>query len=96
MPSPSSAAQIESARAWANKALDLDKALQKSPTRTEECDTACAVTQINLGEFSEMEGDLLNARKCYERGLSFSKSIGFEEGLMKGREAIMRLDKQKI
>jgi len=95
MPSPSSTAQIDSARTWAKKALDIDQSLQKSPTRTEECDTACAVTQINLGEFAEMEGDISTARKTYEKGVEFSRKIGFQEGVMKGREAIIRLDKRK-
>lgn len=95
MPSPSSTAQIDSARTWAKKALDIDQSLQKSPTRTEECDTACAVTRINLGEFAEMEGDLSTARKTFEQGMEFSKKIGFQEGVMRGREAIMRLDKRK-
>ena len=95
IPSPASAAQIDSARTWAKKALELDKALQKSPTRTEECDTGCAVTQINLGEFAEMEGDISGARKTYEQGLEFSKRVGFQEGVVRGREAIRRLDKRK-
>ena len=95
IPSPSSASQIDAARTWANRALSIDRALQKSPDRTEECDHACAVTQLNLGEFAEMEGSLQEARRIYEEGLGFSKKVGFQEGVIKGREALRRLDKRK-
>jgi len=50
---------------------------------------------MNLGEFAEMEGDISTARKTYEQGMELSKKIGFQEGVMRGREAIMRLDKRK-
>lgn len=95
VPAPSSSAQIDSARTWAQKALELDNKLKKAPTRTEECDTACAVTQINLGEFAEMEGSVATARRLYTEGVEFSKKIGFQEGVIRAREAISRLDKRK-
>ena len=95
IPSPSSASQIDAARTWANRALSVDRALQKAESRTEECDQACAVTQINLGEFAEMDGSLQEARRMYEEGVEFSRRIGFQEGVVKGREALRRLDKLK-
>ena len=93
IPSPSSTSQISSARTWAQKALAAHESLQKSPTKTDECDQACAVTQINLGEFAEMEGNIEEARRTYQQGIEFSKKVGFQEGVVKGREALRRLDK---
>ena len=95
VPSPSSASQIDAARTWANRAISVDRALQKSPERTEECDQACAVTQLNLGEFAEMEGSLQEAKRIYEEGMEFSRKVGFQEGVNKGREALRQLDKRK-
>ncbi|KAL8830929.1 MAG: hypothetical protein Q9191_001164 [Dirinaria sp. TL-2023a] len=93
IPSPSSVSQISSARTWAQKALAVHESLQNAPTKTEECDQACAVTRINLGEFAEMEGNIEEARKIYEQGVEFSRKIGFQEGVVRGREALRRLDK---
>ena len=93
IPSPSSASQIDSARTWATKALSIDRSLQKSPLRTQECDEACAATQINLGELAEMEGNLQNARKIFEEALEYSKRVGFQEGVTRGKQGLRRLDK---
>ncbi len=43
-----------------------------------------------------MEGDISTARKTFEQGIELSKRIGFQEGVIRGREAIMRLDKRKL
>lgn len=95
IPSPSSTSQISSARTWAQKALAVHELLERSPTKTEECDQACAATRINLGEFAEMEGNIEEARRTYEQGVEFSQKVGFEEGIVRGREALRRLDKRK-
>lgn len=95
MPSPSAASQIDAAKTWANKALAVHRALQNREEKTDECDEACAVTQINLGEFAEMEGNLQEAKRAYEKGVEFSRGVGFQEGVIRGREALGKLDRRK-
>lgn len=95
IPSPSGASQINDAKTWARKALAVDRALTKADTRTEECDQGCAVTMINLGEFAEMEGNLAEARRWWGEGVELSRRVGFQEGVIRGREALARADKRK-
>ena len=78
-PSPSAADQILSARSWANKALALAASIGP-PARTEECDRGCAVATTNLGDFADLEGDVEEAKRRWQEGLSLSKAIGFQEG----------------
>lgn len=71
---------VESAKAWAHKALDVAGSL-KPPVRNEECDVGCAVATHNLGEFAEMNKDLVEAKKRYQEAVAISRAIGFEEGV---------------
>lgn len=95
IPSPSSTSQISSARMWAHKALALYDSLRNTSTKTEECDHACAVTRINLGEFAEMDGNIEEARRIYQEGVDFSRKVSFQEGMIRGKEALRRLEKGK-
>ncbi|KAL8794117.1 MAG: hypothetical protein Q9195_003302 [Heterodermia aff. obscurata] len=95
VPAPSAASQIDAAKTWARKALATDRALQKAETRTEECDQGCAVTMINMGDFAEMEEDLAEARRWWGEGVELSRRVGFQEGVMKGKEALARANKRK-
>ena len=95
IPSPSSASQIDAAKTWAKKALAVDRALQGKQERTAECDEACAVTMVNLGDFAEMEGDLQEARRWYGEGMELSKRVGLKEGVKRGREGLRKLDKRQ-
>lgn len=79
-PAASRESMVESARAWALKALDVAAGL-KPPVRNEECDVGCAVATHNLGEFAEMLGDLQEARTRFEEARALSRAIGFEEGV---------------
>ena len=95
IPSPSSASQIDAAKTWARKALAVDRALQGKQERTGECDEACAVTMVNMGDFAEMEGDLQEARRWYGEGMELSKRVGFKEGVKRGKEGLQSLDKRQ-
>lgn len=79
-PAASRESMIESAKAWAHKALDVAAGLQP-PVRNEECDVGCAVATHNLGEFAEMSKDFDEAKKRYQEAVALSRAIGFEEGV---------------
>ena len=83
---------VSNARAWAEKSVALAAKITP-PERTEECDTACAVATHNLGEFAEMDGNIVEARKRYEEAKSLAKAIGFTEGVINSEDALRRLGK---
>ena len=63
----------------------------KPPERTEECDIGCAVATHNLGEFAEMDGDIVEARKRYLEAKSLSLAVGFQEGVTNSEAALKRI-----
>ncbi|KAF2861381.1 hypothetical protein K470DRAFT_257040 [Piedraia hortae CBS 480.64] len=71
---------VESAKAWAQKALDVAGAVPKEE-RNEECDRGCVAARHNLGEFAEMVDDLPAAKRHYEEALRLAESTGFKEGM---------------
>lgn len=94
-PSPGQApisrsALVSNAREWAQKALDIAKAIQP-PERTEECDSACAVATHNLGEFAEMDGNLTEARRRYTEAKRLAQAIAFKEGVANAEAGLRRL-----
>lgn len=89
-PPTSRPALISNARQWTEKSLEICQSL-KPPERTEECDEACAVATHNLGEFAEMEGMVLEARKRYEEARGLAKVMGFSEGVQNADEGLKRL-----
>ncbi|KAI9727804.1 MAG: hypothetical protein M1834_007951 [Cirrosporium novae-zelandiae] len=89
---PASRAQlVSSGRAWARKAITLANELQQEE-RDEECDTGCAVATHNLGELAEMDGNVGEARTRYAEAMRMAGAVGFEDGVMRAREALERLD----
>ncbi|KAG2164136.1 hypothetical protein VTO58DRAFT_107156 [Aureobasidium pullulans] len=88
--SPSQAVLLENAKQWAQKALDLAADIEP-PTRDEECDVGCAVALHNLGEFAEMNKDIMEAKKRYKEAVSLARAIGFEDGLENSSAALRRL-----
>ncbi|KAK2768609.1 hypothetical protein FQN54_000465 [Arachnomyces sp. PD_36] len=84
---------IDSARQWAQKAIDVAEHIQP-PIRNEECDISCAVATYNLGELAEMQNDFEGARKRYAEARNLAKGIGFEDGVGRADEALKRLDKR--
>ena len=83
---------LDHARQWADKALARASTISL-PDRNEECDAGCAVATHNLGEFFEMEGRLVEAKKKYEEAAALSKAIGFPDGQANAQEGIKRLAK---
>jgi len=83
---------VSNARAWAEKAIAVAARITP-PERTEECDRGCAVATHNLGEFAEMDGNIVEARMRYEEAKSLAKAIGFQEGVISSEDALRRLGK---
>ena len=83
---------VSNARAWAEKSIAVAAKIAP-PERTEECDVGCAVATHNLGEFAEMDGNIVEARKRYEEAKSLAKAIGFQDGFINSEDALRRLGK---
>jgi hypothetical protein len=49
------------------------------------------VATHNLGEFAEMDGDIVEARRRYEESMSLAKAMGFQEGIENADAALKRL-----
>ncbi|TKX19125.1 TPR repeat-containing protein 3 [Elsinoe australis] len=90
MPPPSREALVQSAREWAEKALNVAGKIEP-PVRDEECDVGCAVAIHNLGEFAEMVGQRGEAGKRYKEALSLAKAVGFTDGVKQATEGLKRL-----
>ena len=90
IPPPSPAQLRESGRVWAEQALQLAAKIQP-PDRDAECDRGCVVATHNLGEFAEMDGNVVEARKRYEEAGSIAHAIKFEEGVVSANEGLKRL-----
>lgn len=96
-PAPTAAGQswtrkehIESAERWAKNALSH----AKEPTgevRTPECDQACAVALVNLGDIAVMSGDYSAARRRYERAIKISEDNEFAEGIKQAQAGLKRI-----
>ncbi|QSZ36484.1 hypothetical protein DSL72_006364 [Monilinia vaccinii-corymbosi] len=82
--------QIENARAWATKSLEICAKISP-PERTEECDIGCVVATHNLGEFAEMDGNIQEARRRYEEARSLASAIGFKEGEAQSEERLAKI-----
>ncbi|MCJ1483468.1 hypothetical protein MMC06_003635 [Schaereria dolodes] len=91
-PPASPTTQISSAQAWGNKALSLASSIT-GPRRTEECDKGCAVATHNLGEFAEMDKNLMEAKMRYEGAKALSRAIGFKEGITNAEQGLRRVNR---
>ncbi|POS80550.1 TPR domain-containing protein [Diaporthe helianthi] len=81
---------LESGHRWAKNAYQH----AKEPTgenRTPECDEACAVALVNLGDIAAMSGDIQEARRQYERSIKLSEKSGFADGVAQARAGLERL-----
>ena len=83
---------VSNARAWAEKSIAVAAKIAP-PERTEECDVGCAVATHNLGEFAEMDGNIVEARRRYEEAKSLARAIGFQEGVINSEDALRRIGK---
>lgn len=83
---------LDSAQRWAKNALSH----AKEPTgekRTAECDQACAVALVNLGDIAAMSGDPTQARRRYERAIQVSKENNFLDGVAQAQAGLEKLSK---
>lgn len=81
---------LESAQRWAKNALSHAKEL-KGEKRTPECDQACAVALVNLGNIATISGDYSQARRSYQRAIKVSEEQGFAQGAQEARAGLQRL-----
>lgn len=84
--------QIESAKQWVLKALDIAANI-KPPARTEECDTGCVAALHNLAEMEEQLGRIDEAKLKYNEAESLAKAINFQQGVIEARKGLARLEK---
>ena len=93
LPPTSSPEAAASARAWAEKAIEVAKGMEKgSGERTPECDEAVVTATVNLGEIALVEGDREGARRRFEEGKRLSRECGWVEGRMAAQEGLNALD----
>lgn len=83
---------IESARQWAQKAIDVASHIQP-PMRDEECDLTCVVATYNLGELAELQKKPVVAKQRYTEAKVMADKIGYEEGSSMAKGALKRLEK---
>lgn len=84
---------IESARQWAQKAIDVAAHIQP-PVRDEECDLTCVVATYNLGELAELQKKPAVAKQRYTEAKALADKIGYQEGSSMAKEALKRLGKK--
>ncbi|CAG8037176.1 unnamed protein product [Penicillium salamii] len=90
---PVAAAQtVESARQWAEKAIEVAAHIQP-PVRDEECDLTCVVATYNLGELAELQKKPDVAKQHYTEARQLADKIGYQEGSLMAKEALKRLGK---
>lgn len=83
---------LESAQIWAKNALSH----AREPTgakRTPECDQACAVALVNLGDIASINGDIDLARRRYERAIQVSQENNFADGVEQAQAGLSRLSR---
>lgn len=81
---------LDSAQRWAKNALSHAKE-PNGEKRTAECDEACAVALVNLGDIAAMSGDPTQARRRYERAIQVSKENSFPEGVAQAQAGLKRI-----
>lgn len=81
---------LDSAQRWAKNALTHAKE-PNGEKRTAECDQACAVALVNLGDIAAMSGDSAQARRRYERAIQVSKESSFADGVAQAQAGLSRL-----
>lgn len=81
---------LESAQRWAKNALQHAKE-PKGEQRTPECDEACVVALVNLGDIAAMAGNAKEARRRYEQSIEVSEKIGLTDGIAQAQAGLRRL-----
>ena len=81
---------LQSAQRWAKNAYQH----AKEPTgekRTPECDEACVVALVNLGDMAAMAGNAKEARRRYEQSIKLGEKSGFTDGIVQAQAGLRRL-----
>lgn len=81
---------VESARRWAKNALSHAKEPQ-GENRTPECDEACAVALLNLGDIAALAGNHTEARRRYEQCIKVSEQNDYAEGIEQAQAGLAKL-----
>lgn len=81
---------LDSAQRWAKNALSHAKEPQ-GDKRTPECDQACAVALVNLGDIAAMSGDPKQARSRYEEAIKVSDDNNFPDGVAQAQAGLKKL-----
>ncbi|KAJ6257363.1 hypothetical protein Dda_8252 [Drechslerella dactyloides] len=84
------ATQLDAAKKWLLKAIDIAGAIKKS-ARTEECDQGCVVALHNIGEIEEQLENWDEAKSKYSEAESMSYSISYVEGYQNASVALQRV-----
>lgn len=81
---------LAAAQRWANNAL-LHAKQPIGDKRNPECDQACAVALVNLGNIAALSGDSNQARMQYERAIKVSQVNTFADGVEQAQAGLKKL-----
>lgn len=81
---------LDAARRWAKNALSHAKEPQ-GEKRTPECDQACAVALVNLGDIAALAGNHTQARRRYEQGIKVSEKNDYADGVKQAQAGLAKL-----
>lgn len=84
--------RLQQAEAWARKSLSIAQNTKRlSPHQIPMCEIAYAVALFNVGMMRELAGDREVAKEYVTKGIEHSRSIGMEDGVNVGTEALHRM-----
>ncbi|KAK6359077.1 hypothetical protein TWF696_000245 [Orbilia brochopaga] len=86
--------QLDAAKKWLLKALDIARAIKKS-AKTEECDQGCVVALHNIGEIEEQLENWDEAKSKYSEAESLSYAISYVEGYQNAAIALQRVQEKR-
>lgn len=81
---------LESAQRWATNAYQHAKE-PKGEQRTPECDEACVVALVSLGDMAAMAGNAKEARRRYEQGIRVAEKYAITDGVAQAQAGLRRL-----
>ncbi|KAH7633779.1 hypothetical protein B0T09DRAFT_395987 [Sordaria sp. MPI-SDFR-AT-0083] len=91
-PAQKRTAYLEAAKRWAKNARQHANE-PKGDERTPECDQACATSLCNLASIARLTGNVIEARRLFEKAIEMSRSLEFEEGVNQAEDGLQALSK---
>ncbi|KZV98096.1 hypothetical protein EXIGLDRAFT_728925 [Exidia glandulosa HHB12029] len=87
---------VEQARAWAGKGIAVAEKARRElkGDEAQTCDRSCAVLLFNLGQLSEMLGDVKSAQDFFVKARARALDARFGEGAEQAASALMRIKVQ--